>query len=529
MQETCDGFTNEEIKNDCIAYNNSIIGYYFTESININQKLKTIPKKIDCLYIFTDGVSETIDFNNLRSPTLVSINPFDFSILNSMSSLTKMIKERKTSFLKISKHLSPKETMPSLSIIGNMNSTVSFLILDYIETSFVGDVNCQNLFLMEARIATTNNQINLENVDFLILSRRSLEYNENLVFKTKQLTYYCDINSQGSVNIGGSGYFASITSNSYQTYNYISTDKSKDLGYIFIQNPINIDTSASDMATQILINLTFLDLSSLFEVPSYNVKETKDTLVMSSNDVSSLTGILPNYQLYYNFDQVNVDKTSLQFNCDENQLYIMTPKGDIDEDETSEYNEESISSNLISTNDNENSDSSNSYTSLNSNSILYGSYTYSKTFSITFFNLRSVSFSYTLSHSIFHFYDNLGSEILSNTASLFFLPYIIYYLSPSYVPVYIKFPIKKRIISPEQLIGVTCGSTAIFFFILFIIIKIVRKNVIKNNFSYYALFLDDINDQKKDIIITNENKQVSKNLQDEKDSSSADEDMDFWL
>ena len=109
MQETCDGFTNEEIKNDCIAYNNSIIGYYFTESININQKLKTIPKKIDCLYIFTDGVSETIDFNNLRSPTLVSINPFDFSILNSMNSLTKMIKERKTSFLKISKHLTPKE------------------------------------------------------------------------------------------------------------------------------------------------------------------------------------------------------------------------------------------------------------------------------------------------------------------------------------------------------------------------------------------------------------------------------------
>ena len=52
MQETCDGFTNEEIKNDCIAYNNSIIGYYFTESININQKLKTIPKKL-IVYIFS--------------------------------------------------------------------------------------------------------------------------------------------------------------------------------------------------------------------------------------------------------------------------------------------------------------------------------------------------------------------------------------------------------------------------------------------------------------------------------------------
>lgn len=500
MQYICGELTNEEVKNDCIAYNNSFIGYYLTESKNINQKLKTIPKKIDFLYIFTDEISTTIDFNNLRTPTLVSINPFDFAIVDQMSSIKKLIKERKMNLLKLNEHLITKDITPPIKIVGNMNSKVSFLIINGCDVTFEGDVNCQNLFLMESQVITTNNQINFENVDFLILSRRSFEFNDNLVYKTKQLTYYCDFIESDSITVNGGDESISIRTKSYNTYNYFNNDNSKDLGYIFVSNSIDINSQASPMTTPILINLTYLDLSSLFELPVYTKKDTKDTLSISSNDVSSFTN-LPEYQLNYNFDDVDVNRTNLQFNCAENQLYTLTPKGDIDEDE-----EINPSSNV------------------NSKSLI--SYTYSLTFSITLYRLKSVSFSYSYSYSNFYFYDSLGSQIvLSNTVSLYFLPYIIYYLSPSYVPSYLMFPVKRKLISKEQLIGITCGSATAFFFILFIIIKIVKGGHMNDPFYYdYSISTEDMIDNVKD-----EKKQESEKLVDEKNESSTNEDMDFWI
>ena len=57
-----------------------------------------------------------------------------------------------------------------------------------------------------------------------------------------------------------------------------------------------------------------------------------------------------------------------------------------------------------------------------------------------------------------------------------YLPYIIYYLSPYYVEQTFSFNlIKKKVISPEQLIGVSCGSASVFFLVLGIVICFIKK------------------------------------------------------
>lgn len=53
---------------------------------------------------------------------------------------------------------------------------------------------------------------------------------------------------------------------------------------------------------------------------------------------------------------------------------------------------------------------------------------------------------------------------------------MIYFLSPSYVPTYLSIIInEKKGISREQLIGVVCGTTAVFFGVLGIIIMIIKR------------------------------------------------------
>lgn len=62
-----------------------------------------------------------------------------------------------------------------------------------------------------------------------------------------------------------------------------------------------------------------------------------------------------------------------------------------------------------------------------------------------------------------------------------YFPYVIHFLSPSYVPIQIQIELRepKKKITQEQLIGFICGGTAVFFLILGIIIMIVRKAQMK--------------------------------------------------
>lgn len=84
--------------------------------------------------------------------------------------------------------------------------------------------------------------------------------------------------------------------------------------------------------------------------------------------------------------------------------------------------------------------------------------------------------------------ENEGTYALvaSETNYVGYFPYIIYYLSPSFVAKYITIPIpKKQKISQEQLIGIVCGSASVFFLILGITIRAVRKKKQEESFDIY--------------------------------------------
>ena len=66
-------------------------------------------------------------------------------------------------------------------------------------------------------------------------------------------------------------------------------------------------------------------------------------------------------------------------------------------------------------------------------------------------------------------------------------PYIIYYLSKTYVHSYFQIElIKKKKLTGEQLIGIVCGTVSNFLIVLYIIIFIYRK------MNYESLFSNDI-------------------------------------
>ncbi|KAK8886567.1 hypothetical protein M9Y10_042031 [Tritrichomonas musculus] len=174
-----------------------------------------------------------------------------------------------------------------------------------------------------------------------------------------------------------------------------------------------------------------------------------------------------------------------------------------------------------------------SISSIIENTILYTNHVKnSLTVTLTFVQMRSVSFSLSNSKSntFFISFDankNTISIIMTQSDFWFYFPYIIYYYSPKFVSTNIIINISKRKgITREQLIGIICGSSAVFFIILYTIIAIYRKmtyvnieNEISFSFSYSSEEL-----YKKQF--SNEN-QPDENKKQQK--SEDDADVDFWL
>ena len=96
--------------------------------------------------------------------------------------------------------------------------------------------------------------------------------------------------------------------------------------------------------------------------------------------------------------------------------------------------------------------------------------------------------------------------VLTSSDFHFYMPYIIYSFSPSYVKTYYVIQIKpKNILTQEKLIGIVCGTIALFFIILgIIILYIQRKN--KFIYSFYENEFSDISDH------TNENEMSFKGI-----------------
>lgn len=107
-----------------------------------------------------------------------------------------------------------------------------------------------------------------------------------------------------------------------------------------------------------------------------------------------------------------------------------------------------------------------------------------------------------------------------------YFPYIIFYLSPTYVSSYIILNInKKRTITGEQLIAIVCGSVSVFFFILMLIILIIRKR----NEAYYIFDNDYFSTSDVDTSKTaDENKPEVKQEQND-NTLSSDSDINFWI
>ena len=155
--------------------------------------------------------------------------------------------------------------------------------------------------------------------------------------------------------------------------------------------------------------------------------------------------------------------------------------------------------------------------------------TYSKTFVLTFLIRKSVSFS--LSCSLSNFYSliyipgyNSYSFIFTQSDFYYYFPYIIYTYSPSYLASYIQFSmIKKKGITKEQLIGISCASASMFFLIVGIIIIVIKRNQQQSSNDFWYLSDSSIDEtrQNKNINVENE---TEHNVSD-----STDLDLDFWL
>lgn len=127
---------------------------------------------------------------------------------------------------------------------------------------------------------------------------------------------------------------------------------------------------------------------------------------------------------------------------------------------------------------------------------------------LTYVKRKSVSFSisYLQSNTISITYvDDIFQYSYINTLVYYqkYFPYIIQILSPSYTATFIRISeLNKLSISPEQLIGVVCGSVSVFFIILGIIIFAIRKQ----NLSSLNDEFDDLSFSSDDPVhIQNEN------------------------
>ena len=164
-----------------------------------------------------------------------------------------------------------------------------------------------------------------------------------------------------------------------------------------------------------------------------------------------------------------------------------------------------------------------SSSNLSKRTSLLENYILSLTISITYVSRRSVSFSLSFSSSNSLSYTYFGNEyLLISTQSIYqwTFPYIINYLSQSYVKVYVPvYVFKKKTISREQLIGVVCGSTSIFFLIIGIIIIASREKK-----KEYNDFVCDYSEDEKRA----KNKESIKNELSVSNYSS-DDDLNFWL
>ena len=283
------------------------------------------------------------------------------------------------------------------------------------------------------------------------------------------------------------------------------------------------------------INLKFIDLSSLS-----TVHQTASRIFMNCNKLSTLklgmeppkifnndvfnnAGILPyisipseigwrnyipqctinkdnNHYIWYGFDTGLIKEETQEYSCPLfSQIELPTPS------ETSIYHPNSITMTFEMT--------------------------------ITYVLRKSVSYSNGLTISKYLFGTYISGEYVmveSQTYVYSYLPYIIQFYSMTKSPfqkIYEVFNLKKKL-TPEMLIGITCGSTAVFFIILTCLILYCRQ-LQKSRLDEFIDFLiseedmeNDTNNKNKD---NNENKPTVKIIQDSGNEDDIENGLDYWF
>lgn len=144
----------------------------------------------------------------------------------------------------------------------------------------------------------------------------------------------------------------------------------------------------------------------------------------------------------------------------------------------------------------------------------------------SFVMVKSVSFSnsFIVSNVLsITFNSELGqhSYIMSQTNVYAMLPYVIQIFSPTIIQTMMMFELShpKKQITAEQLIGIVCGSIAVFFSVLGTVILFLRR-------KQKTVYSDDLDCSSDDEVVTTKTHETEVNLQIENINNV---DIDQWL
>ena len=235
LKEYCDGKEGIE-KSNCNTVKNKFVNIYFSSTSQINDKLKTISKRVRSLYFLSDiSISNTIDFNNL--PRLMTV---------SMQRIPEMISNLINKAIGKTNSLSPQLTemkFYNFSLIGSIKDKVSFLFVYNSNIKFVrSQCNCENLYLdMDSKLDDNSEKVISTNfISFhFALSYLYSNYNYRPFFDVTELSfqqYFVD-NSKFKISytktallIGKEGYSSDWNYNSVlDRYGHIFNLKSNDI------------------------------------------------------------------------------------------------------------------------------------------------------------------------------------------------------------------------------------------------------------------------------------------------------------
>lgn len=178
---------------------------------------------------------------------------------------------------------------------------------------------------------------------------------------------------------------------------------------------------------------------------------------------------------------------------------------------------------------------SNIFTKLNSFSLTHihtemlNEQTILMSYSLTDVTVKTVIYSYLNVQSntfLLSYNEEYQTYFASITESNFhqYIPYIIYSLSKSYVETMLTIEIvKKKSLSPENLIGISCGSVAAVFLIFFIIISVYRMH--KNEFIF-----SEVTESASDENLSDHQTAIEQNVETHLNNNNENNDnLDLWI